>query len=339
MAGQHNPQMRRRGIAAAAVAVIIGSLSGVVGTADPAAADPPPTAAGNVGHGFRLDRDGDFHVIDHPDAATTIGPNLPITGTNLSGVNNRREIVGIYEDESRVIRNFLGTRRGNYQAIDPPGSFADEEAVDINNRGDIVGFVDDAGTNDQGARGFLRTRHGRYRTIQVPGAASTVALRINDRRQIAGFYADPVPPGTPVPPVHGFVWDDGDVTTIDHPDAANGTFLFGINDRGATVGFYDDAHGNLHGFLRDRRGRFTPIDAPGAELGTQPASINDRGEIVGAVAYADNSTDAFYRSHTGRYRIIEAPREATYTRALDINDRGDIVGDYDTEPPASRRTD
>jgi hypothetical protein len=46
----------------------------VAGTAGSAAADPPPTAAGNVLHGFRLNHDGDFTVIDHPDAATTIGP-------------------------------------------------------------------------------------------------------------------------------------------------------------------------------------------------------------------------------------------------------------------------
>lgn len=91
--------------------------------------------------------------------------------------------------------------------------------------------------------------------------------------------------GTALPPVHGFVWDDGKVTTtIDHPDAANATFVFGINDRGDTVGFYDDADGNFQGFLRDRRGHFTDIDAPGAELGTQVTGINERGEIVGTVS-------------------------------------------------------
>jgi hypothetical protein len=337
MPRHQNPRVRRRCTAAAALAVVIGSLGVVVGTPNPAAADPPPSAAGNVLHGFRLDHDGDFHVIDHPDAATTIGPNLPITGTNLSGTNNDREIVGVYEDQSRVLRNFLRTRTGRYRIIDPPGSFADEEVVDINNRGEMVGFVDAAGTNDEGTRSFLRTRRGRYHTIQIPGAASTLALRINDRGQIAGFYLDPAPAGT-TPPVHGVVWDHGRFTTIDHPDAANGTFLFGINDRGDTVGFYDDTDGNLHGFLRDHRGRFTPINAPGAETGTEPLSINDRGEIVGAVDYADGSSDAFHRSRNGRYTIIEAPREATYTRAVDINDRGDIIGDYDTEPPGTNHT-
>jgi uncharacterized membrane protein len=287
-------------------------------------------------HGFVLDDDGDFRVVDHPDAATTIGSNLPITGTNLSGINDRGEIVGVYEDRARVIRNFLRSPRGRHTIIDPPGSFPDEEAVDVNNRGEIVGFVDDNNENSAGTSGFLRTRGGRYETIDVPGAASTVALRINDRGQVAGFTVDHAPGGSAPPPVHGFVWDDGEVTTIDHPDAANGTFVFGINNRGDTVGYYDLADGTIRGFLRDRRGRFTDIDAPGAESGTLVASINDRGEMVGGVSYADDSSDGFFRDRRGRFTIIEAPGEATYTRALDINNRGDIVGDYDTAPAAPR---
>jgi hypothetical protein len=73
----------------------------------------PQTAAGNVLHGFLLDRDGDFEVIDHPAAATTIGPRLPFTGTNLAGVDDHGDIVGAYEDASRVVHNFLRTGRGS----------------------------------------------------------------------------------------------------------------------------------------------------------------------------------------------------------------------------------
>jgi hypothetical protein len=77
-------------------------------------------------HGFRLDDDGDLRVIDHPDAATTIGPNLPITGTNLSGINNHREIVGIYEDENPTGRKgrapvvSAGALLRPVRATDPP---------------------------------------------------------------------------------------------------------------------------------------------------------------------------------------------------------------------------
>jgi hypothetical protein len=60
MAEQPNAGTRRRGLAAAVVALVIGSLGAVVGIAGPAAADPPPTSAGNVLHGFRLDDHGDI---------------------------------------------------------------------------------------------------------------------------------------------------------------------------------------------------------------------------------------------------------------------------------------
>jgi uncharacterized membrane protein len=336
MAEQNNANVRRRGTVATALSVLVGSLGVVAGPAVPADADSPPTAAGNVIHGFRLDDDGDVHVIDHPDAATT--PSDPImggTGTSTVGINNRGEMVGLYADRSDVIRAFLRSRNGRYTIIDPPDSFPNEELVDINNRGEIVGFGDEDGDNGAGTRGFLRTRGGRYLTIEVPGAGSTVALKVNDRRQVAGIYFDQDPPGPTPPPVHGFVWDDGEVTTVDHPDAVYGTYVFGINNRGDTVGWYYDADDRARGFLRDRRGRYTAIDFPGAERGTLVASVNDRGETVGGVVNADFSSDGFYRSRGGRFTIIAAPGEATYTRALDINDQGDIVGDYDTEPPGT----
>jgi hypothetical protein len=336
MAEQNNAKMRRRGLVATVLAVLVGSLGVVAGPAGPADADSPPTAAGNVIHGFRLDDDGDFHVIDHPDAGTT--PSDPImggTGTSTTAINNRGEMVGAYADRSDVIRSFLRSRNGRYTIIDPPDSFPNEELADINNRGEIVGFADEDGDNAAGARGFLRTRRGRYVAIEVPGAGSTVPFKANDRGQVVGLYLDRVPPGATPHPEHGFIWDDGEVTTVDHPDAANGTWLFGINNRGDTVGWYYDRDDRAHGFLRDRRGRYTTIDVPGAERGTLVTSVNDRGETVGGVVNADFSSDGFYRTRGGRITIIEAPDEATYTRALDINDRGDIVGDYDTEPPST----
>ena len=67
-------------------------------------------------HGFVLDDDGDFRVVDHPDAATTIGPNLPITGTNLSGINDR----GFYDLADGTVRGFLRDRRGRFTDIDAP---------------------------------------------------------------------------------------------------------------------------------------------------------------------------------------------------------------------------
>jgi uncharacterized membrane protein len=310
-----------------------------------ASADQPPAAAGSTIHGF-LAKGGAFAAIDHPRAATI--PSTPdgVTGTGTLGINDRGEILGVYENRNRVVRHFVRDRKGRYTILDdPPGTSGDGltyEAIDINNRGEMVGFYND----DQGftTTGFLRTKRGRFVDIAVPGAAVTGPFKINDRRQVVGIYLDadvmPKPDGT-LPPgaLHGFLWDDGDFTTIDVPGAAATTVL-GINDRGQMVGSYIDGEGRYHGFLRDRKGAVTTLpDAPGADPasgGTQPASINEHGQIVG-LGYDARGGSRGFLLERGRFKLLDG-RRATYTRALDINNRGQIVGDYGTKPRAGARS-
>ena len=66
----------------------------------------------------------------------------------------------------------------------------------------------------------------------------------------------------------GFLLDRGRYTAFEVAGAVTQTFPIGINDRGQIVGYYDDASG-LHGFLRQKDGRFSRIDFPGARA-TEP---------------------------------------------------------------------
>ena len=157
------------GAAAAVVAVV------AVG-ASPVLADPPPAAAGTTSHGF-VAEGGVVTAIDHPDATTV--PAVPggQAGTATGGINDRGEILGAYEGQDRVVRHFLRDRRGRYTQIedpaDGPDGTASDEYVDINYRGEIVGFYND----DQGATTtlVLRTRNGRYVDIRYPDAQVTGA--------------------------------------------------------------------------------------------------------------------------------------------------------------------
>jgi hypothetical protein len=63
-------------------------------------------------------------------------------------------------------------------------------------------------------------------------------------RQMIGVYGDSE--GKP----HGFVLDQGVVTTIDIPGATV-TIPFGINNHGEIVGGFIDAGGVQHGFLAE----------------------------------------------------------------------------------------
>ena len=321
---------RRRWIAAISAVV---ALAAVAIGAIAASAEPPPPGASGILHGF-LEKDGFFRTIDHPDAATIPSTPDDLTGTATLGINDRGEIVGVYQGRDRVFRHFVRDRKGRFTIIDdPPGTRADllsYETTDIGNRGEITGFYND----DRGftTTGFLRTRKGRFIDIRVPGSLFTAPFKINDRRQVVGIYIDRSGQ-------HGFLWDDGDFQTIDVAGAA-ATGAVGINNRGQIVGSYNDMGGRPHGFLRDRRGAVTTLpEAPGADPAieaTVPSAINDRGQIVGGVIDSQGVTRGFLLER-GRFRLIEGS-DAAYTLARDINNRGWIVGDYESKRPIGARS-
>ena len=314
-----------RWLAAVGAALALAALA-----APPASADPPPAAAGTTSHGF-LAKGGVISPIDHPGATTVPAVPAGQAGTATLGINDRGQVLGVYEGRDRVVRHFVRDRRGRFTRIDearslPAGQF--DEYLDINDRGEIVGFYND----DQGftTSGFLRTRNGRFVDIAVPGSTVTGLFRINDRGQVVGLYVDAG--GA----LHGFLRDGGEFETIDVPGAA-ATVVLGINNREQMVGAYVDAAGAYHGFVRDRSGAVTTLpDAPGADPasgGTQPASINERGQIAG-VAYDAHGGSRGFLFERGRFTPITG-RDAAYTRALDLNDSGQVVGDYGTRPPVS----
>jgi uncharacterized membrane protein len=164
--------------------------------------------------------------------------------------------------------------RGVYRDIAVPGAVF-TEPYDSDEQGVIVGgYADAAGLN----HGFLRDARGRYRTIDVPGAAVTLVLRLNDRGQLVGVYSavNSFPPS----PSRGFLLDKGGLTRIDVPGAVD-TSTNGLNNLGEIVGGYIDRGGRIHGFLRDREGRYRTLDVPGATA-SGAFDINDRRQIVGA---------------------------------------------------------
>ena len=210
---------------------------------------------------------------------------------------------------------------------DPPGTRSDRlsyETVDINNRGQIVGFDNDDEGNT--TTGFLRTTRGRFVDINVPGSQVTAPFRVNDRHQVVGLYVDAGGAA------HGFRRDDGGYETNDVPGANGDVRLRHQQQR-------------PDGRLLPRRRRRLPRlhacqgPAPSAPCPRLPAPspgrarcrsrINERGQMVAAPSDAQGGSRG-YLYERGRFRMIAAT--PTYTRAIDINNRGQIVGDYGTRP-------
>lgn len=113
----------------------------------------------------------------------------------------------------------------------------------------------------------------------------------------------------------------GNYVSFDVPNATS-TAVNDINNRGVTVGPFDDKNGT-HGYMR-ADGVFTTIDFPGADA-TGAAGINDSGQIVGR--FTKNGVDHGYLLSNGSFSQIDFPG-AVATQCHGINANGDIVGRY-----------
>ena len=169
---------------------------------------------------------------------------------------------------------------------------------------------------------------GTYTTFDAPGSTVIYPVAINPEGEIIGYYFDA---GSLT---HSFLRTrDGTLTPFDPPGAtcslstsSGCSASNGINPEGTITGWYTDASGVTHGFLRTRDGTFTTFDAPGS-AGTVPAGINPAGAITGAYFVAGSLflTPGFVRTPGGTF-ITFNPPNSTQTAPVGINPEGAIAG-------------
>jgi uncharacterized membrane protein len=275
-------------------------------------------------NGAYILEDGELRTFTFPGAVTG-GP---------SDINDRGDVVGPYTDAAGIQHGFQVDRRGCLVTLDYPGPpRSKNEAVGINDRGQIVGVYGQYGDETTGeSHAYVRGRRG-FSSYDVPGALATGAFKNNDRGQIVGVYSNQSRDRVGTADAHGFLLDDGELERIDAPGAAL-TFLFDINDRGQILGVGANADNTAgFGFIRDRGGAYTRLpDVPGA-LTTIPLGLNNRGQVVGVYLGGDG-TQHGYLLDRGQFTTIDVPGAAA-TDAFGINDRGQIVGAFSNTPPPS----
>jgi probable HAF family extracellular repeat protein len=121
--------------------------------------------------------------------------------------------------------------------------------------------------------------------------------------------------------------------TIDVPGAGTasgrGTYSLRINDAGELAGYFIDANGVGHGFIRAASGTVTTIDAPGAgateELGTVVEDINASGETAGYFIDSQDLQHSFFRDANGAITTFDP---AGASGAQSIGDDGTVAGGY-----------
>jgi len=118
-------------------------------------------------------------------------------------------------------------------------------------------------------------------------------------------------------------------TTFDAPGAGTGpnqgTLPLAIDPAGAITGYYVDASGVNHGFLRTTKGTITTIDVPGAgAFGTQVYSISPSETITGVYGQG-GVIHGFLRDRSGAITTFDAPSAVHETVPSDINPGGAVA--------------
>jgi hypothetical protein len=255
-------------------------------------------AAGHPNKGYQLlppFAQGDFRNENFPRSVQT-----QVTGLNDNGVT-----VGFWsrQNTASMANNNFGfvSFHGHFFNVNFPTGTPAKPPVDqllgVNNSDIAVGFF----TNSSGVnRGYeFNIRTGRFSRVLPPGAsnsnlgASLTAAGINNRGDVAGFYAHPTQSNPNQ--VDAFLkLRFGRFITLAYPGASM-TQAFGVNDSDEVVGSYTVGTGNsavTHGFVW-QNGTFHTVDIGGGATATTINGVNDEGDLVGFYTDAKGNTDGF----------------------------------------------
>jgi hypothetical protein len=171
-------------------------------------------------------------------------------------------------------------------------------------------------------------------TIDIPGSADVEAYGIDNHGTVTGLYYDAA--GN----THGFVYDDGVLTTVDGPTSTpplSQAQLYNIDNKEQVGGTYVDDFGNARAAVYDLKAQSwsaLPI-IPGATYNAS-GGLNARGVVVGNWTADPSGATGFqgwlYDSHSGNYTYFDVPgsdKVNSYgTIVNDINNAGLVVGWY-----------
>jgi probable HAF family extracellular repeat protein len=161
-------------------------------------------------------------------------------------------------------------------------------ATAINNKGDVVGVVEDAsGLSPQPFIAHIDLTSGTVASVDFLGgfeglgATVLTPTAINENGQVVGVYSISTPTTATN---HGFLWEAGVVTDLSsqiaRPGVAN-VSVTDINNHGQIVGYYDDMHTRWPALWENGHVTELPPVDPSFPQNDFAQAINDAGVIVG----------------------------------------------------------
>jgi len=231
--------------------------------------------ASNVQHGFVRDSSGTITVFDVPGGTSTLAVGINAGGT----------VVGFYM-ASAGYQGFIRQPSGTIETISYPKLYQVVPAA-VNDAGVITGYAQQAPNGLTLA--FERKPRGATKFVRAPDGYGSIGWGINRDGAVAGTYEDSAgfhcfvwkagvftpfdPPGNRKVGIAGtrinsrgeIIGASGDarggllagflrtaegVVVPFRVPSGESSYPSGINDHGDIVGYYQDAGGQWHGFLR-----------------------------------------------------------------------------------------
>jgi len=211
---------------------------------------------GGILHGFLRSPNGSITLYDVPGADLGTHPSI------FSGLTDTGTVAGDYHvtdptgTTPYVGHSYLRYADGTIKSFDVPGA-GGTFMSSINQVDTVTGLWVVAHGDVE--HGYVRFANGKFVSFDVPGAGTgaspnqqgTQPSNINSLGVVVGDYLD----SNSV--AHGFARDcDGTFTKFDPPGAGTtpfsfqGTFPISNNFAGAITGYFVDAYGVAHGFLK-----------------------------------------------------------------------------------------
>jgi probable HAF family extracellular repeat protein len=147
---------------------------------------------GVIGYWWYYGALGGGYFYDMPSATLTMFPDPYYNGTYPSGINDAGQVVGTIYDDYYDARAFLWTAQGGLVDLGDlegagPDNSVNASASSVNRFGQILGTSDTPG----GTHTFLIEQDGSMMdltpALTAAGLSDFVALRLNDRGQLAGW--------------------------------------------------------------------------------------------------------------------------------------------------------
>ena len=219
---------------------------------------------------------------------------------------------------------YVWTPESGLVTLPRPWGFDNAKAVDLNNLGQAVGYID--------ATTYVRAALWQDgEVINLGGGTWSSAYAINDSTQIVGEWK-------PLPGMsHGFVWQDGVMTDLGPILGASRSAALDISNAGHVTGFMGSGSFETWRAFILHDGLVTELPAiPGVDISVGRA-INNLGHVAvrGSIIDGETFVHRSFLWDGNQLTDLGTLLGTTNCNAIDLNDQQQIVGNCDNLGPST----